>query len=352
MKRILPVSILILCSLMSFACTTFTLKDSTGNIVFGRNFDFPVGIGHIEINDRGLQKTALIMPPEIPITWVSKYGSITFNQAGKEFPYGGMNEAGLVIEQMWLGEAQYPDPDQRYGLNELQWIQYQLDNSATVKDVTDSDSLVRISKSATSLIHFLVSDALGNTAAIEFINGKMVIHEQNELPFSVLSNCTYANSLLYKSSIDHRDNQEFNEWTKNSSGRFVTASRLISDYQNQEIVDYAWLILDSVAQPGSTQWSIVYDISGRKIHFSTSGNPQKQVLEMHRFDFSCSSDHLYANITDEIRGPEDFRKLTFEENFRVMDLVVSSVGFLQAHVTKEALTASAGYFETVQCQNP
>jgi penicillin V acylase-like amidase (Ntn superfamily) len=27
---------------------------------------------------------------------------VTFNQYGRNFPSGGMNEAGLVIELMWL----------------------------------------------------------------------------------------------------------------------------------------------------------------------------------------------------------------------------------------------------------
>ena len=33
-----------------------------------------------------------------PASWVSKYGSVTFNQYGRELPTGGMNEAGLVVE--------------------------------------------------------------------------------------------------------------------------------------------------------------------------------------------------------------------------------------------------------------
>ena len=42
------------------------------------------------------------------ISWTSKFGNVTFNQYGKEFPTGGMNENGLVIELMWLNEARYP----------------------------------------------------------------------------------------------------------------------------------------------------------------------------------------------------------------------------------------------------
>ena len=40
-----------------------------------------------------------------------KYGAIFFNQFGREFPMGGMNEAGLVVELMWLDETVFPSPD-------------------------------------------------------------------------------------------------------------------------------------------------------------------------------------------------------------------------------------------------
>ncbi|MDT8394701.1 MAG: linear amide C-N hydrolase [Bacteroidales bacterium] len=105
MKRLIISLILIGSFSIAQACTTFTINDGKGNIVFGRNFDFPVGMGHIEVNYRGVHKTAFVRPPEVPVAWVSKYGSITFNQIGREFPYGGMNEAGLVVEQMWLQEV-------------------------------------------------------------------------------------------------------------------------------------------------------------------------------------------------------------------------------------------------------
>ena len=48
-----------------------------------------------------------MFPPEKPIEWISKYGSISFNQFGAEFPYGGINEEGLVVEIM-TSRAEYP----------------------------------------------------------------------------------------------------------------------------------------------------------------------------------------------------------------------------------------------------
>ena len=67
-------------------------------MIFGRNYDWVTGEGIVSTNLRGLQKTSLQMGDGSALNWVSNYGSITFNQYGKEFPTGGMNEKGLVVE--------------------------------------------------------------------------------------------------------------------------------------------------------------------------------------------------------------------------------------------------------------
>ena len=350
MKKMFTAIILILIADIVLACTTFSFSNKKGNIVFGRNYDFPVGVGHIHINKRNMQKIAFIRPPEKPLEWISKYGSITFNQIGKEFPYGGINEAGLVIEQMWLQETVYPQLDERYGLSELQWIQYQLDNSESVLDVINSDSLVRISITSIAPIHFLVSDAEGNIATIEYIEGKMIVHRDRNLPYPVLANCSYEHSLDYKASTDKKESKQFNDWTINSSGRFAKAAFLIEDYtEEKNIIDYSFDILDSVAQENGTQWSIVYDITNKTIHFKTSANPNIQKLEMSHFDFSCGSKNIFANISDTIQNRNDFQEYTYEANFKLQEYVVLNVDFLKNNVPEEAIIATAKYPETIIC---
>ncbi|NOX84697.1 MAG: linear amide C-N hydrolase, partial [Chlorobi bacterium] len=331
--RILILTVLIFAGTIVSACTTFSFTGKNGNIVFGRNFDFPIGTGHIEINKRNMRKTAFVKPPEKALVWVSKYGSITFNQIGKEFPYGGMNEAGLVIEQMWLQDVQYPVPDSRYELSALQWIQYQLDNAATVEEVIASDTLIRISADDVAKLHFLVADANGKVASIEFLSGKMVIHTGKDFPYQVLANCTYDNSLEYKKSIDRKENRQFSPWTENSSGRFVKAATLIENYHQQKnIVDYSFDILDSVAQPGSTQWSIVYDITNRIIRFKTKENTTVQTLEIKDFDFSCDGPDIYAAISDTVTDENSFREYSYDANYNLQEYVVSHVDFLKNSV--------------------
>jgi choloylglycine hydrolase len=338
---------------MTFAsaigCTTFTINDGNGKIVFGRNFDFPVGMGHIEVNKRGVYKTAFVQPPERPLSWVSAYGSITFNQIGREFPYGGMNEAGLVIEQMWLQEASYPPADERFGLTELQWIQYQLDNAASVQDVIDSDSLVRISYTSTAPLHFLLSDASGDVASIEYIEGKMLVHRDQSMPYQVLANCTYESSLAYKSSIDAGKDTTYNGWTINSSGRFSKAADMIKNMQGQDPFEYAFVILDSVAQEDNTQWSIVYDIPNRVIRYKSALNPLIQEIQMAGVDFSCDDRRPYASIAWDINGADPFRELSKEENLSLMRSVVEGVEFLKDNVPDEANMAMTEYAFSLGC---
>ena len=135
MKKTLAL-VIIIYSHLSFlhACTIFFIS-SNGQMVFGRNYDWVTGAGMICTNLKGLSKTSMQTENGETISWISQYGSITFNQYGKEFPTGGMNEKGLVVELMWLDETKYPSADNRPAIGVLQWIQYQLDNCTTIEEV-------------------------------------------------------------------------------------------------------------------------------------------------------------------------------------------------------------------------
>ncbi len=269
--------------LLSFSCTTFVLKDSS-QLVFGRNLDWVSDDGLVVVNKRNIKKTALVFPPDQPVSWTSKYGSITFNQFGKEFPFGGINEKGLVVEIM-LVEGDYPRPDHRKVVNELQWIQYQLDNAATVDEVIQSDKNIRISKVDQNL-HFLICDKSGKTAVIEFSKSGMTAYTGKDLPVPVLENDTYAQSLK----------------KRRLSTRFWTASDLINAYQtsSEPVIDYAFDILDKVKLEGS--WSIVYDIKNMRIHFKTASHKQNRIININSFNFNCNQPSLIYNLKSKQTG--------------------------------------------------
>ena len=162
--KILTITLFILLnSFLTLSCTTFVLKNDS-SLVFGRNLDWVSDNGVIVVNKRNMTKTSLVFSPEKATHWTSKFGSVTFNQFGQEFPFGGINEKGLVVEIMVVA-GQYPKFDKRTAINELQWVQFQLDNSRTIEEVIASDKNIRISVIDQNL-HFLICDSFGNIAVI------------------------------------------------------------------------------------------------------------------------------------------------------------------------------------------
>lgn len=102
-------------------------------------------------NKSGMQKIAflpLIDDPN-PLGWTSIFGSLTFNQYGREFPNGGMNQAGLVVEIMKFSESKYSGPKDLHvqgirSLNCFQWVQYQLDTAPSVGVAIKNAAAVRL----------------------------------------------------------------------------------------------------------------------------------------------------------------------------------------------------------------
>ncbi|MGI8599828.1 MAG: linear amide C-N hydrolase [Chitinophagaceae bacterium] len=222
MKKIIAIAFFILYANFSFACSTFLLKRNE-KLVFGKNYDWVTGNGMVVVNARGVQKTSFTATGEKSISWRSNWGSITFNQFGKEFPNGGMNEKGLVVELMWLPGTKYPPKDNRAAMNELQWIQFQLDNCSTVDEVIATDKIIRISNDNFAPLHYLIADANGNAATIEFIERKMVVHKGKDLEHPVLTNTIYKDAL--------KQIKDSNKNLDNSVQRFSTACTMVQQFQ-------------------------------------------------------------------------------------------------------------------------
>ncbi len=98
------------------ACTAF-LFEQEGQVVMGKSYDWDTGDALVMVNPRGVAKRSLLLSSSKAHEWVSKYASVTFNQYGREFPVGGMNEAGLVVEALWLRAARIEPSDARPALN-------------------------------------------------------------------------------------------------------------------------------------------------------------------------------------------------------------------------------------------
>ncbi len=258
------------------ACTAFYLK--TGNNLFtAKSYDWKTGTGCILINPRSIQKVAFPTRSGNVFSWKSKYGSISFNQYGDEHPNGGINEKGLVVEVLWLSDAIYPVPANHKTLNELQWIQYQLDNSASVQDVIESLKQITVDPVFAN-VHYFIGDALGNAAVIDFVDGKTVVHTGKKLSYSAITNNTYTQSENFMQKPEN-----LNEF--NSLQRFKRTVNNLNIKDHPATAKRAFTILRDVWVEKWTKWNIVYDNSNRKVHLRTQINGHISEIAMENFSF-------------------------------------------------------------------
>jgi len=333
------------------SCTTFCIN-TDNELVFGKNYDFDIGYGIVLVNKRGVFKTAYTNN-EKPAEWNSKYGSVTFNQFGREFPMGGMNEAGLVVELMWLDETVFPSPDDRASVGGiLQWIQYQLDNCETIQEVINTDNFLRIPEGSIP-VHYLITDKYGNTATIEFLKGQLVQHSGEALKYRTLTNDSYEKSLEYAKIFKGLGGSRMLNGTTSSLDRFTTSCTMLNDYskeKNGNAVAYGFEILNEVKQGRATKWSIIYDIKNMKVYFKTLDNSNIKTIEFAGLDFSCSDPVEMIDVNIDAEG--DIVPMMKEYNIQInRDLIENSYNGVEftKNIPGEERDKAASYPETLSC---
>lgn len=333
------------------ACTVMCLKFGDRHVV-ARNHDWYFGDGLIFVNKRGIEKVAISL--DKPLRWTSKYGSVSFTQYGRELPMAGMNEAGLTVDLLWLGEAKYPKPDERASCCTIQWTQHQLDTAATVDDVVASLEKVRIAPIVPSAerVHYFVTDRKGHSAVIEFLDGKAQAFRGDDLTVSVLENQTYDSSkTLLKSCRGFGGARPLNEVAARS--RFVGAAQQVLRFpdSSQDAVEFGFQSLKEVAQPRFTKWSIVYDSQQKKIHFFTEANAKRSTIELSKLEFAPDSPVLMLDVNSDLSGDvtTHFEEYSREKNTQMLRTNVSKTGF---KIPEFLITLAAGYPETTRPAKP
>jgi len=273
--------ILLVAPLELFACSAFFCDGETK--YFAKNFDWRSGQGYIIKNKPGQGKFAYGLRGTNQAHWTSKYGSFTFNQIGKEFPYGGMNEKGLVVEQLWMSESIYPDHNNPT-ISELEWIQYQLDSYATIDEIIQNINHLTIKPIAT--VHYFIADRNGNSAVIDFTEGKTVINKKQGRN-QVITNSPFLSSENYfalnQSKIDATSRTSFD--------RFCQIKNSLTNIEIENPA-HAFEILGNSAENRDnykTYWSIVYDLSNLKIYYKTFDNKTIKQFGFSNADFHRGS---------------------------------------------------------------
>ena len=330
------------------ACTTFTHKAADG-IVFAGNMDLlvPTG-GLVVVNRRGIAKRNIRPNKDGTIaSWTTRYGSVSFNIAGRGFAWGGLNEAGLAIQTLEVRTEAYPEPDHRIPLDNGSWIQYALDMAGSVADVVAMDKTTRPVKDGGYGFHAIVTDATSASAVVEYIDGKMVVYTGKTLPIHALSNIAYDKALW-----SYRNDGPRWWWSGmgDSPERFAAVARRVAQYKPGTHMNSTRYALGSLTRAANqyTLWSVVYNIDKRKIWFRTVRSGNTKYMNLSDFDFSCNAPSLMLDVDTRERGhvADKFQPYDRQMNQRVFSEATTNYGIPVSAKDTELLM---DHFESFQC---
>ncbi len=291
------------------ACTRVVYQGPNDLIITARSMDWK---GEIPANlwafPRGIERTGEAGINSVK--WKSKYGSV-ITSSWDIATSDGMNEKGLVGNLLWLAESVYPKYEKggdRAGLAVSLWLQYVLDNYATVSEVVEALEKKEFTVASAFIpgtdifatVHLSISDATGDNAIFEYIDGKLVIHHSRE--YNTMTNSpVFDEQLAINSYWKGIPGTIMLPGTNRAADRFARASYYISAIPKTDNVRTAIasvfgvirncsvpLGISSETEPNisSTRWRTVSDQKNLVYYFDNVLNPNVVWVDFSKMDFS------------------------------------------------------------------
>ncbi|GHD68434.1 linear amide C-N hydrolase [Jeongeupia chitinilytica] len=325
------------------ACTRLVYFGAHGQVVTARSMDWKSDVAtNLWVMPRGTPRTGEAGPNSL--RWTSKYGSVIATGYDVSTT-DGLNEAGLVANVLWLAESQYPEYDGKGkpGLSIALWAQYALDNFATVAEavaalekqpftiVTDNVP----GEERLTTLHLSLSDAGGDSAIIEYIGGKQVIHHGRQ--YQVMTNSpTFDQQLALNSYWQQIGGTVMLPGTNRASDRFARAAFYVNaipkDDNPNRAVASVFSVIRNVSVPygistpdepniSSTRWRTVVDHQRKLYFFESALTPNTFWVDLKRLDLSAGApvlkldlgkdqDHTYAgDATAQFKPAKPFKFL-------------------------------------------
>lgn len=296
-----------LVSSMAEACTRFVYHGAGDEVITARSMDWKTDVGtNLWVFPRGMKRSGEAGPNSIH--WTSKYGSVI--ASGYDISTtDGMNEKGLVANVLWLVESTYPKYDGKTpGLSLAAWAQYVLDNFATVGEAVDAlakepftivtDNVPGENRLAT--LHLSLSDAGGDSAIIEYIDGKQVIHHSRD--YQVMTNSPiFEKQLAMEEYWKQIGGTVMLPGTNRASDRFARASFYVNAIPKSEspaeAIASVFSVIRNVSVPfgittpdqpniSSTRWRTVSDQKRKLYFFESALTPNVFWVDLTKLDFS------------------------------------------------------------------
>jgi choloylglycine hydrolase len=167
-------------------CTRILWNNNDFGVFVGRTMDWPESTQpRLVVFPRGMKRNGGLIGDEVvvaenPAIWTSKYGSMVVTVYGIGTA-DGLNEKGLAAHMLYLNVTDFgPRNVKKPGIQAGLWAQAVLDNAATVKEALAFLKTVQIvmteAQGHKATVHMAIEDASGDSAIIEYVGGKMVVH--------------------------------------------------------------------------------------------------------------------------------------------------------------------------------
>lgn len=289
------------------ACTRIVYHGLNNTVLTARSMDWKEDSqSNLWIFPRGMERNGEV--GNNALKWKSKYGSV-ITSAYDICSTDGMNEKGLVANLLWLAESSYPAWNQKKsGLTIAAWVQYMLDNFATVNEAVTglenadfevvSDMMPDGTRMAT--LHLSLSDSSGDNAIFEYIDGKLVIHHSRS--YQVMTNSPiFEKQLALDEYWKGIGGLTFLPGTNRAADRFVRASyyiNIIPKVDDQRIaLAGVFSVIRNVSVPygistpnepniSSTRWRTVADQKHKVYYFESTLYPDILWVDLKKVDFS------------------------------------------------------------------
>ncbi len=301
----------------TIACSRATWVGKDGTTITGRSMDWPYDFNtHFYIIPRGELNTGL----PGGYTWTSKYGTVVL--AGAMNPGGpingafdGMNEKGLGANMLYLAETDFGSTpsDDTPNVSWAAWLQYILSNFGTVPEAVEAMQKNPVyfvpvnfgpGGAAHPSVHLSLTDPTGDSAILEYLDGKLVIHHGKK--YKVMTNSpTYDRQLTLNDYWSRMDNTKVLPGSHQSEDRFVRASYYLN-FMGDEITDErrqvagVFSIMRNVSVPwgaadpdhpniAPTYWRSVLDHKRMNYYFESALSPFVVMVDLNKIDFAAGS---------------------------------------------------------------
>ncbi len=305
----------------AFACSRVLWASPDNQVFVGRTQDWTEKANSaFRVYPRGLERTGAVA--QNPYKWTTKYGSLVLS-AYDSGTHEGVNEKGLAAHALYLaGETDFGKRDpKRQAIGVMQWVQYYLDNFATVAEAVEAqkNSGLQIEplilpNGFPTLVHVSLSDKSGDSAVIEFIGGKPKVYHDKR--FTVMTNePTYDKQIENLKQYRTFGGDKPLPGERTPSDRFVRAAYYANGLPKPanpgEGAAYMFSVIRNISVPfglgdpdkpniASTIFRTVIDLTGGRYYFESTYAPNVVWVDYSKLDFSKGSGERELQVEKKI----------------------------------------------------